>query len=73
MKWLVVQEAEGPWESIKLDEVESIAFDGKGGVWIGRRGAPPKGVADPAALYLADEPAVEAPHPIEPDEPAYEF
>jgi hypothetical protein len=61
MKWLVVQEADGAWENIKLDQVESISFDGKGGVWVSRRGAPPKGVTRPRALFLAEAPAVTAP------------
>jgi hypothetical protein len=61
MEWLVVQEADGAWENIKLDQIESISFDGKGGVWVSRKGAPPKGVISPGALFLAKVPVVTPP------------
>jgi hypothetical protein len=60
MAWLVVEDDDGAWENVALDGVDSVSFDGKGTVYIMRKGLPPKGVR-PRVIYVAGEPALRQP------------
>jgi hypothetical protein len=57
MAWLVVEDDDGAWENVALDGVDSVSFDGKGTVYIMRKGLPPKGLR-PRVIYVADEPSL---------------
>lgn len=57
MAWLVVEDDDGAWENVALDGVDSVSFDGKGTVYIMRKGLPPKGVR-PRVIFVAEKPAL---------------
>ena len=65
MTWLVVEDDDGSWENVALDGVDSVSFDGKGTVYIMRKGLPPKGVR-PRVIYVAEEPALQQPSRAKP-------
>jgi hypothetical protein len=60
MAWLVVEDDDGSWENVALDGVDSVSFDGKGTVYIMRKGLPPKGLR-PRVIYVSGEPALHQP------------
>lgn len=55
MQWLVIQDDDGSWDSISLECVEAIQYDGRGAMYVFRKGLPPKG-ARPRQVALAAEP-----------------
>ncbi len=57
MQWLIIQDADGAWDSISLETVEAIQFDGRETLYVFRKGLPPKG-AHPMQVSLAPEPYI---------------
>ena len=55
MKWLVIEDGSGAWESLALDCIESITWDGRLTVYVARRGLAPKGY-QPRSICIAEEP-----------------
>ena len=60
MRWLVIEEAGGAWESVAIDYIEVVTWDGENTVYVKRKGMPPKGY-EPRSIFLADEPVVKEP------------
>jgi hypothetical protein len=60
MAWLVVEDDDGAWENIALECVDTVSYDGKGTVYIMRKGLPPKGFKA-RVIFVADEPSLRQP------------